>query len=65
MRGADQCPKCSGTDTMTARHPGMDYDVAGCVPCGILWEPFDLADLVDWDHHDEFRPFAKGIIKVG
>lgn len=60
MKGADECPRCgSGNVASLDRHTKVEHPMAGCVECLTLWEPFDPAALVDWDHDDQNRPFAK------
>ena len=57
MKGADQCPLC-GSDEIwfVRRHKEQESEgYAACRDCGILWEPFDPADI--WDPDDEYSPF--------
>ena len=54
MIGADQCPRCESGRIVALKVGGAVHH--GCLKCQTLWEPFDVADLIDdQDPYSSFR----------
>lgn len=53
MIGADQCPRCESGRVVAIKVGEAVHH--GCLKCQTLWEPFDVANLIDGD--DRYSSF--------
>ena len=60
MIGSDQCPRCESKRVASIKMQDSGDTISGCIACKTLWEPFDIAELIDdQDPYSSFQTMCE------